>query len=169
MPILSSVLAQAHERHYVEHMRRKSRLNPGPGIADFWSEFKKPTPYRWPILGVSLMLSLGLLYGVTKEKYYYPPERPTIEYITSFEPGRTDAEIIASNKDNQRKKDELQAQRDEIAERKRELYRSLGRASGMDVDAIEREIAAERAAEEAELEGQGTERSTSDDSGNTAL
>ncbi len=143
-------------------MPRKSRFNPGPGIADFWSEFRKPTPYRWPILAFSVTMSLGLLYAVTKEKYYYPPERPTIEYITSFEPNRTDAEIIASNEENQREQDALAAEQEEIAERKRELYRSLGRATGIDVDAIEAEIAAERAAEEAEREAGRTQTENPD-------
>lgn len=137
---------------YVGLMLRKSRFNPANGVADFWSEFRKPTPYRWPVLAFSALLSLGLLYAVTKERYYYPPERPTIEYITSFEPDRSDAEIMASNVENQRQQDELAAEREAIAERKRELYRSLGRATGMDVDEMERQIAEDREREEAELE-----------------
>lgn len=143
---------------YIGTMLRNSRFNPGTGIADFWSEFRKPTPYRWPILGVSALFTCSLLYAVTKERYYYPPERPTIEYITSFEDGRSDAEIAASNEENQRRQDAIAAELEEIAERKRDLYRSLGRASGMDVDAMERQIAAERAAEETELERIRTER-----------
>lgn len=143
---------------YIGTMLRNSRFNPGTGIVDFWSEFRKPTPYRWPILGVSALFTCSLLYAVTKERYYYPPERPTIEYITSFEDGRSDAEIAASNEENQRRQDAIAAELEEIAERKRDLYRSLGRASGMDVDAMERQIAAERAAEETELERIRTER-----------
>ena len=133
-------------------MSRKSRFNLGTGIVDFWGEFRKPTPYRWPILGVSGLLTFGLLYGVTTEKYYYPPARPTIEYITSFEEGRSDAEIAASNEENQRRQDAIAAELEEFEERKRELYRSLGRSTGMDVDAMERQIAEDRAAEEAEVE-----------------
>ncbi|MEP5936706.1 MAG: hypothetical protein ABJ239_00100 [Erythrobacter sp.] len=139
-------------------MLRKSRFNPSAGIADFWHEFTKPTPYRWPVLAVSLSLSFGLLYMVTKERYYYPPERPTIEYITSFEPDRSDAEIVASNEENQRQQDELAAEREAILEQKRELYRTLGRATGLDVDAMERQIAEEEAQEAAELERIRSER-----------
>ncbi|MFN6936002.1 MAG: hypothetical protein ACK4NZ_12740, partial [Tsuneonella sp.] len=41
------------------------RLNPGPGLADFWSEFKRPNPYRWPILATSALLTGSLLFLLT--------------------------------------------------------------------------------------------------------
>jgi len=99
-----------------------------------------------------MLLTFGLLFGLVKEQYFYPPERPVIEYITTFEEGRSDAEIIASNVENQRQQDAIAAELEAIEERRKELYRSLGRASGMDVDAMERQIAEERATEEAALE-----------------
>ena len=63
-----------------------------------------------------------------------PPGRPKVTYITSWPEHRSDAEIIASNMANQRRKDALageQAKRDEAV---RDMYKALGRASGMDVD-----------------------------------
>jgi hypothetical protein len=80
------------------------------------------------------------------------PARPSVTYITTYAEGRTDEEIIASNIANQRRQEELIAQREAAAERRRELYRALGRATGLDVDEMEREIATERAAEEAAAE-----------------
>ena len=80
---------------------------------------------------------------------YGEPERPRIEYITDLDPARSDAEIMAENRANQEIKDLRAAEEARIAEEKRNMYKALGKASGMDVEAIERKAAAERAAEEA--------------------
>lgn len=180
-------------------MGRLQRLNPGPGIADFWTEFKRPNPYRWPILAASMLLTGSLLFLLTdravslnwlvggvialiggaalaamiaervrirlgilmlaavvpalvfwqfgKERWRIPPAPPKVEYISTFEEGRTDAEIIASNRANQAVQDRLRAEQRKREEEAREIYRSLGRASGMDVDAMERRIAKEQAQE----------------------
>lgn len=129
-----------------------TRFNPTDGIADFWHEFRKPTPYRWPILFVSFAIPLWGVYMLAQERHLIPPERPTIDYITSFEPGRTDAEIMASNIENQKRKEAEEARIAAMEEEAKEAYRALGRATGVDVDAMEREIAAEKAREEAAQE-----------------
>lgn len=136
----------------IDAMMRRRHFNPGPGLADFWHEFRKPTPYRWPILALSFLLTFALLYVVMSEKYYLPPERPEVTYISSFAPGRSDDEIIASNLENQKRKEQRQAELDALAERKKEMYRALARASGMDVEAMERKIAEDRAREQAAIE-----------------
>ncbi len=130
-------------------MRFLSRLNPGPGIADFWTEFRRPNPYRWPALGISMLITFTLLYLFTQERVVLPPERPVVTYITSFAPDRTEAEIVAANIANQRRQDEITRLAAERQERIRDMYRTLGEMSGMDVERIEREAAAERAAEQA--------------------
>ncbi len=131
-------------------MRITNRLNPTPGALDFWNEFRKPTPYRWPILGVSALMTFGLMYHITSESVLVPPRPPEVTYIASFAADRDDAEIIASNIENQKNQDAVAALLEQGEERKRELYRTMGRASGMDVDEIEREAAKERASLEAE-------------------
>ncbi|WP_435418538.1 hypothetical protein WAB17_02905 [Parerythrobacter aurantius] len=130
-------------------MGKLSRFNPSGGIADFWNEFRKPTPYRWPILLTSLAIPLTSLYLISQERHLIPPERPTIDYITSFEPGRSDSEIVASNIENQKRKEAEQARIAALEEEAKDAYRALGRATGVDVDAMEREIAEEKAREEA--------------------
>jgi len=131
-------------------MFSRSRFNVGHGLIDFWNEFRKPNPYRWPILMVSSLPVLVALYWLSHEIYYAEPERPKVTYITTFAPGRSQAEIEASNEANQLRKDELQAQQEELAERKKQMYRDLGRATGLDVDAMEAQIARDKAREEAE-------------------
>ena len=169
------------------------RLNPGPGLADFWTEFKRPNKYRWPILAgsalltaslmflltdhaerlnwvvggvlallaglaiaaaiaehvrirvsvlaIAVLLTGGLLYQFTRERVRIPPPAPEVTYISTFEPGRTDAEIAASNRANQEKQDRLKAEQAEREEKVKDAYRALGRATGLDVDAMERDIA----------------------------
>lgn len=178
-------------------MRMLQRLNPGPGFADFWAEFKRPNPYRWPILGGSTLLTVGLLYlltdrgaeadwiaggvvaliaiiavgaliaehvrirfGVlfvaaaitgtiiyqfTSETWRVPFPKPQVTYITTFDPNRSDAEIAASNAANQKVQDARRAEQARREAEARDAYRALGRASGMDVDAIERANAREKA------------------------
>lgn len=133
-------------------MLSKSRFNPGPGIADFWQEFRKPQPYRLPIIAASMLPIALIFYWALDEQVYVPPAAPEVTYITSFAPDRTDEEIVASNIENQKRKDALAARQAEIEERKKGMYRELGRASGFDVDAMEEQIAAERAAEDARSE-----------------
>ena len=126
-----------------------SRFNPAGGIADFWNEIRRPTPYRWPILLVSILPAALMVWWGVNSTQYGEPERPTIEYITTLDPARSEAEIMAENRANQEIKDLRAAEEARIAKEKRELYKSLGRATGMDVEAIERKAEAERAAEKA--------------------
>ncbi|MCT2557411.1 hypothetical protein N0B51_00305 [Tsuneonella sp. YG55] len=182
-------------------MRIIQRLNPGPGIADFWTEFKRPNPYRWPILAGSTLLTGSLLFLLTdravslnwiaggalalvgggalaamiaervkirlgilllasivpafifwqfvKERWRIPPPPPEVTYISTFEAGRSDDEIAASNRVNQARQDRLRAEQARREEEARDAYRALGRASGLDVDAMERRIAQQEAAERA--------------------
>jgi hypothetical protein len=127
----------------------KSRFNPASGIADFWNEFRRPHPYRWPILALSVLPVAGMLYWGMNSTVYGEPERPKINYITTLDPTRTDAEIMAENRANQEVKDLRAGRGGAHRERKRDMYKALGAAAGMDVEEIERKAEAERAAEEA--------------------
>lgn len=130
-------------------MLSKSRFNPASGISDFWNEIRRPTPYRWPILALSILPVALILYWAMGSTVYSEPERPAITYITTLDAARTDAEIVAENLANQEIKDLRKAELDRIAARKREIYKSLGAAAGMNVEEMERKAEAERAAEAA--------------------
>ncbi|MEC7817161.1 MAG: hypothetical protein VX454_00685 [Pseudomonadota bacterium] len=133
-------------------MRLSTRFNPVGGSQDFWSEFTRPNPYRWPILIASMLCTFGLLFWVTKERVIGPPARPEVTFISTFAEGRTDEEIVASNLANQRLQDQIREEQAVREEEVRDMYRTLGRASGLDVDAMEAEIAADRARQEARRE-----------------
>jgi hypothetical protein len=125
------------------------RLSPRGGFEDFLAYWREPTPYRWQILGVSVALTFTLMVLLIPETQRAEPRRPDVTYISTFEPGRSDEQIRASNLENQKRQDELRARRAALEERKKGLYRSLGRATGIDVDAIDERLERERAAEEA--------------------
>lgn len=181
------------------------RLNPGPGIADFWAEFKRPNPYRWPILGgsaaltaalmylltdhavalnwavggalalivgvviaafiaehvrirmsvllVAVLMTFGLLYSFTRERVRIPTRPPEVTYISTFASGRNEAEIVASNLANQKRQDALRAEQAAREEKAKDAYRALGRATGLDVDAMEREIKRDEARQRAMSSG----------------
>ncbi len=130
-----------------------SRLNPKGGITDFWTEFKKPTPYRVPILLASIAPVALLMWWATGEQYMIAPEPPEVTYISTFAADQTDEEIIAKNAARQKIMDARRAELEAIAERKREIYRELGRATGVDVtdteNPVEEAESADTAPEEA--------------------
>lgn len=130
-------------------MVSNSRFNPAPGLADFWNEICRPNPYRLPILVLSVAPVALILYWAMGTTVYKEPERPRIAYITTLDPARTEAEILAENRANQEVKDLRAAELARIAARKKEMYKALGAAAGMDVEEIERKARAERAAEAA--------------------
>lgn len=124
-----------------------ARFNPVAGARDFASEFSRPTPHKWQILGVSIAFTFCIFMVFIPDDQRIKPRSPNVTYITTFAPDRTDEEIVASNIANQERQDKLRAEAEERAELRKDIYRALGRASGMDVDGIEREIAEEQAAE----------------------
>jgi hypothetical protein len=134
---------------YIAGMSSLSRFNPKTGVVDFWHEFRKPNPLRLPILFASTLPLMLIFYWLSGETHYRTPERPSITYITTLDPDRTDEEIMASNRANQEVKELREAAKEELAARKREIYKALGKGIGMDVDQIAAEADARRAAEEA--------------------
>ena len=121
-------------------MRYLHRFSPRGGFEDFLSYWRQPTPYRWQILGASVALTFTLMVLFVPESQRIEPRSPDVTYISTFEAGRTDEQIRASNLVNQRRQDELRARRAALEERKKEMYRQLGRATGVDVDAMEERI-----------------------------
>ena len=112
------------------------RISPRGAIADFIAEWRQPRPYRWHVLGLAVALTFTMMVLLIPESQPIPPARPDVTYITTWQEGRTDEEIAASNAANQ-------------VARRREAFRALGQASGFDVDELERQFADDKPAEEA--------------------
>ena len=125
------------------------RISPRRAVSDFATHWQEPTPHRWQILGVAMAATFAIFMLFVPDSQRIAPEKPDVWYISTFEDGRTDTQIIASNCENQRYQDDIAEMIAASEERKREIYRELGRATFIDVDEIEAELAAERAAAEA--------------------
>lgn len=133
------------------------RVSPRRAVSDFADQWQQPTPHRWQLLGVAMAATFAIFMLFVPKSERVAPAPPEVTYISTFDEGRSETEIIASNCANQQLQDELQALRDATEERRREVYKALGRATFIDVDEMEREIEAERAAEAANDTGPSEE------------
>src|SRR5690606_37662224 len=114
-------------------------VSPRGAVEDFVHEWRRPNPYRWRVLGVSVAATFALMVVMIPESQRAEPREPEVTWITTFRPDRTDEEIVASNVENQKRKEALQAQEEARREERRERARALGRAMGFDVDELERQ------------------------------
>jgi hypothetical protein len=114
------------------------RISPRGAISDFIEEWRRPRPYRWQILGLAVAITFAGMVFLIPDSQRIPPARPDVTYITTWEEGRTDEEIAASNAANQARKEEAAKLAAEQQALKREAYRALARASGFDPDELER-------------------------------
>ncbi|MBB3033647.1 hypothetical protein [Alteriqipengyuania lutimaris] len=130
-------------------MRISPKYDVAGGLGDLWTEIRRPQPYRIPIILASCAFPAFFLYFFAQERVIVPPKPPEVVYITTFAPDRTDAEIVASNIANQERKEARQRLLDARIEKRREMYRALGKATGIDTDKMEAEIAEQLAREEA--------------------
>ena len=114
-------------------------VSPVGSIGDFVEQWKQPTPYRWQILGIAVALTFTLITLLVPKTERAPPAKPTIIWINSWREGRSEQEILASNITNQKRKDADAAVAKQRVEFRKEFYRKLARASGMDPDELARE------------------------------
>jgi hypothetical protein len=121
--------------------------SPTGAIKDFaqvWSS----NPYRWRVLAAAMAMTAGLMYLAIPKSERAPPVRADITYISTFESGRTRAQIIASNLASQTAVDKLSADEKARAEYRKQFWESLGRATFVDVDAMKKQAARDEAAQE---------------------
>jgi hypothetical protein len=125
------------------------RAHPVTGLRDLRDQLVRPQPYKWRILALSAAMTFSMFYVMFAQEAKGPPRPPEIIYFDSWSANRSDAEIIAGNIKATREREQREAAEAASQERIRQMYKALGRASGMDVDKIEREAKAEQAREAA--------------------
>jgi len=138
-------------------MRLKTRFNAKAGFADLWDYIREPRPYRWTFLAISILIPLAGIAMLAQESHFRPPDAPKVTFISTFSEGRSDEEIRRTNLENQKRKDAREAELAELREQKVEAYKTLGRATGLDVDEMEREAQIENAREAAVAEARRRE------------
>ncbi|NBC37300.1 hypothetical protein GTZ99_12115 [Novosphingobium sp. FSY-8] len=129
-------------------------VSPTGAISDFLLVWRSAGRDRWWFLALAALATFAIFSLIIQEEHRAPPRAPSITYINSWRADRSDEEIKASNKENQWIKDQVAAERAQAEEETRKLYETLGRISGMDVDKIKRDAAAEKAREAAAAKGQ---------------
>jgi hypothetical protein len=125
------------------------KVNPVGAIADFREVYEQAGTNRWRFAAAAAAMTFAVFMVMWQEEVRGPPPPPTVTIIKSWRADRSLEEIRRTNLENQREKERLAAEQAKRDEDVRNIYKALGRASGMDVDAIEKQAAADRAAEEA--------------------
>lgn len=123
-------------------------VNPTGMVADFREVWKQAGANRWRFALVSAACTFGVFYLMSTQEAKGPHPPPKVVYISTLNAHRTDAQIMAENLANQQRKEAWQQ---EVARREKDvqdIYKAVGRASGMDVDKISREADAEKAVRE---------------------
>lgn len=118
-------------------------------VEDFVEVVRQAGDNKWRIGVAAAICTVAVFSVMWNEGGRGKPRPPEVTYITVWDPHRTRDEIVASNMANQRRKERLAAEQAKREEEARNVYKTLGRLSGMDVEAIEKKAEAERAAEAA--------------------
>ncbi|GFM27615.1 hypothetical protein [Novosphingobium sp. PY1] len=124
-------------------------VSPTGMVADFKAVWKQAGSNRWRIAALSAACTFGVFFTMYQQEAKGPQPPPKITYISTFSGHRTEAEIIASNIANQKRKEAVARELARRDEEVRNIYKTIGRMSGMDVEKIAREAEAEQAAQEA--------------------
>lgn len=123
--------------------------NPTGAIADFRAVWRQAGVRRWPFVAAAMSATIGVFYVIVQESWQGPPVRPTVTLINSWTADRSDAEIRREIDANQIRQDRLAREQAAREERVKAIYRTLGKVSGMDTAAIERQAAEDAAREKA--------------------
>ena len=123
------------------------RLNPLNALGDLGHELATPYQHRFKFMALALALTFAIFSVIWQEGDAGLPLPPKVVYVESLAPDRTDAEIMAGNVAATKAGRAAEAEEAARAERIQEMYKALGRVSGMDVDEIEARAEAERQAE----------------------
>ncbi len=136
--------------------------SPRTGVMDlieYVREKREHNALLWTLSCLPIVLIITALQFDAMKQSIPPP--PTVTYFESWPANRSLEESIASNT-------KRQAEKDVLLEKKRQGYVTLGRAMGMDVEAIEREAAKSRA-EAAKVAGDAGKKADADARASTAI
>lgn len=114
-------------------------VSPRGAVGDLVHEWRRPNPYRWRILAVSVLATFSLAYILIPKSQRADPPKPQITYIATLAPDRSDAEILAEDIANQKRQDVIRGEERQAVERRKQFFRTLGKATGLDVDALEKQ------------------------------
>lgn len=124
-----------------------SNVSPRRAVADFWRILGAPSEFRWRGLMLACAATGSIFWVMVHQEGRALPPPPKIIYINSLRAGRSDAEIIAGNIAAARKARAEKAEEDRRDEDVRQMYRAVGKASGLDADRMYQQGVIDRANE----------------------
>ncbi|HQS70437.1 MAG: hypothetical protein B7Y36_10765 [Novosphingobium sp. 28-62-57] len=126
-------------------------VSPRRAAVDLWEVLGAPSEYRFVGLMMAAAVTGGIFYVMNQQGGRDLPPPPKIVYFPSFVEGRTDAQILAENREATAKARAAEAEEEASAERVRQMYRAVGNATGIDADKAYADGNAERAAIKAKI------------------
>ena len=102
-------------------------VNPRGMIADFREVWKQAGHNRWRFFVLAAACTSGVFFVMFQQEGKAPHLPPKVEYITVLPEHRTDAEIMASNIENQKRKEAIARENAARDADVRAIYKQLGR------------------------------------------
>ena len=130
-----------------------TNIRPGGAIADFRNVYRSAGPNRWRYVLLAALCTTGT-FGIMVVTQNWKGKRPLPEvtYINSWPADRTAAETKAFIVANEKKKEADAAREAAFAKDAQDMWMAVGKASGMDVDSIQKQAEADKAAEAAKTD-----------------
>lgn len=122
-------------------------VSPVRAIKDLWQILGAPTEYRWRGLAFAVLATGGIFSVMWQQGGRGLPRPPEVIYFESWRADRSDAEIIAGNIEATKKARAEAAEEQARAEDIRQMYKTVGAATGLDTEAMDRQASAEREAQ----------------------
>ena len=121
-------------------------VSPIGAIRDMLVVLGAQSEYRWRALALASMVTGGIFYVMVQQEGRGPPKPPVVIYFESWRADRSDAEIVAGNIAATKLAKAEEAAQETREENARQVYRALGKASGIDTQKMYDDGKAERAA-----------------------
>ena len=122
-------------------------VSPRRAILDLWKILGAPSEFRLPALALAAIVTGSIFWGMAQEGGRALPHPPKVLYFNSWRADRTDKDIIAGNIKAAREAKAEAAAEEVTAEDVRQMYKSVGAATGLDTNAMYKQGKAERIAE----------------------
>ncbi|MCY1669840.1 hypothetical protein OVA07_02310 [Novosphingobium sp. SL115] len=119
-------------------------ISPRRAVVDLWEVIGAPSEYKVIGLVLAATVTGGIFFVMSNQGGRGLPKPPVITYFPSFLDGRTDAEILAENRAATAKAKAEEAEEEARQERIRQMYKSVGNATGVETKKAYEEGKAER-------------------------
>jgi len=123
-------------------------VSPRRAVLDIWKILGAPSEFRWPALALAATVtgSIFVLMLYQEGRALQPP--PKVLYFESWRADRSDKDIIAGNIKASREAKAEAAAEEARAEDMRQMYKSVGAATGLDTDTMYKQGKIDRIAED---------------------